>query len=145
MDQYGGGPEPADRDLCDERVRRRMLAEGPVGEWETLPGTHTTLMDDVIRFAVDGTGESRSRSIVHGETVQRFTWSVARPGLLACIVVDPPPQPDAAGDPEPPETLFVGFRFEERHGDIGSSWVMCDPVREGFWNLVLPVVPRHSR
>jgi hypothetical protein len=147
MGRHPSGPNSADVDLRDARVRRRMLTEGPVGEWVTLPGTHTALIYDVIRFAPDGTGEIRGDSTLGGETVEHFTWSVARPGLLTCVVTDATwmPAPDMDDDPEPDETQKVGFQFEEQHSDVGTFWVMCDSDRDGFWNLAFPVVPRPSR
>ncbi|WP_433796735.1 hypothetical protein [Actinoplanes sp. CA-252034] len=117
-------------DLTDAEVRRRLLAAGPVGDWETLPGTHTALMFDTVRFAADGTGETRSDSMLGGEIVERFTWSVVGPGLLTCTADD--------------EVETVGVRFEQRHSDVGVFWVMCDPGGEGFWHLALPLVPRRG-
>ena len=147
MDQHASGPNPSDVDLRDARVRRRMLTEGPVGVWETLPGTHTALMYDVIRFAPDGTGETCSDSVLGGETVAHFTWSVVRPGLLTCVVTDATWMPEPGGDdyPEPDETQRVDFQFEERHTDVGTFWVMREPDRDGFWDLAFPLVPRPSR
>jgi hypothetical protein len=147
MGQHPSGPSSASVDLRDARVRRRMLTEGPVGEWVTLPGTHTALMYDVIRFAPDGTGETCSDSMLGGETVEHFTWSVARPGLLACVVTDATwmPEPGMDDEPEPDEAQKVGFQFEEQHSDVGTFWVMRDSDGDGFWNLAFPVVPRPSR
>ena len=103
-----------------------MLTEGPVGEWATLPGTHTALMYDVIRFAPDGTGETRSDSTLGGETVEHFTWSVARPGLLTCVMTDATwmPEPGLDDHPDPDETQKVGFQFEELMGPAFSGQLL---------------------
>lgn len=124
-------------DLSHEHVRRRMLTEGPVGEWNTLPGTHTALMYDFVRFAPDGTGETYRDSLLGGETFEHFTWSVVAPGHLVCVVVE-----DSEEEAEPEN---VGFRFEEQNSDVGTFWVMRDPDWDGFWNFVQAVVPRRSR
>jgi hypothetical protein len=42
--------------LADESVRDRVFANGPVGGWHTVPGTHSVLYRESIRFDVDGTG-----------------------------------------------------------------------------------------
>jgi hypothetical protein len=112
------------------------MAEGPVGEWRSMPGTATAMMCDEIRFASDGTGESYSDSLLGGEHVKQFTWKLVGTGLLECIVRDEVLDPDGL------ETEKVGFRFEEQHSDIGTFWVMCDPDGSGFWDLFWPVVPR---
>jgi hypothetical protein len=127
-----------DVDLHDPHVRRRLLSEGPVGEWETLPGTHTALMYDLIRFDPDGTGETFSDSVLGGETVERFAWSIIRPGLLACVVIDTSPETAS----EPDDTERIGFQFAQQHTDVGTFWVMRDPDWDGFWNFTLPLVPR---
>lgn len=57
-------------DLSDIHVRQRLLAEGPVGEWHSRPGTATALMCDEIRFSSDGTGEAYSDSLLGGEHVK---------------------------------------------------------------------------
>jgi hypothetical protein len=147
MVQHRDEPNSAGVDLRDARVRLRMLTDGPVGDWVTVHGTHTVLMYDVIRFAPDGTGETRSDSILGGPTLEHFTWSVARPGLLTCFVLDATwmPEPGSDDDLESDETQNVGFQFEEHHTDVGTFWVMREPDRDGFWNLAFPLVPRPSR
>ncbi|MEU4161735.1 hypothetical protein [Actinoplanes sp. NPDC026670] len=116
-------------------MRDRLLAEGPVGEWVSMPSTATALMSDLIRFAADGTGQSYSSSLLGGEQVKRFTWKPAGSGMLERIERDTVAPGDA-------EVEMVGFRFAEQHSDIGSFWVMCDPGGDGFWDLVWPVVPQ---
>jgi len=68
-------------DLREERVRRRMLDEGPIGEWRTRPGTDTVLMEDDIRFGPEGTGAFRQDSVLLGEHVQPFGngWALCDP------------------------------------------------------------------
>ncbi|WP_033344033.1 hypothetical protein [Catenuloplanes japonicus] len=132
-------------DLSDPGVRHRLLAEGPVGAWETFPGTHTALMYDLVRFGPDGTGEIRSESVLGGESFANFTWSVRRSGLLACIVTEASYLPETDDDTEPDEVETVGFEFAQRHSDLGTFWVMRDPRTDGFWNLGFPLSPRTSR
>lgn len=118
-------------DIGDPDVRSRLLTEGPVGEWVTLPGTHTVLMSDYIRFDPGGTGEIHSDSVLGGEITEQFTWSMTGPGRLSCTVVDTEPEPEV-----------VGFAFEQQRSDIGAFWVMRDPDFDGFWRFALPVAPR---
>lgn len=127
--------------LDDERVRERLLVNGPVGTWKTLPGSHLLLFADTIRFDADGSGELCLHSALRGEQRLRLRWAVAGYGKIACQVIydDPLTGPDGAIEED--DWSHIAFVFERQTSDSGNYWVMKQPGRDGFWELALPVVP----
>jgi hypothetical protein len=131
--------------LADERVRERLALNGPVGLWKTMPGSHTRLFDESIRFDADGSGEMNLRSALGGAQRLRFRWHCERYATVACQPVDdeptPMPMPTPAGEPEPADWFRIAFCFEQSASDVGSHWVMRERDTEGFWELMTPLVP----
>jgi hypothetical protein len=127
--------------LSDEAVREQLSVEGPIGDWRLMPGTHTQLLDDSIRFDADGSGEMRLSSTLHGEERMRFRWRAEGRGVLAYQMIDDDPGFPNAGEREDDEWSHISFSFERRNSDTGSYWVMLEPGQKGFWDLSLPVVP----
>jgi hypothetical protein len=127
--------------LADERVRERLAENGPVGRWKTMPGTHTLLFDDSIRFDADGSGEMRLASAFGGTEELRFRWRSQGHGTLACHVIYDEPVLSDDGTPEPVDWSRIAFCFEQHASDTGSYWVMRQRGTQGFWELMLPIVP----
>jgi hypothetical protein len=127
--------------LADERVRERLALNGPLGAWKTLPGTHSLLFDDSIRFDADGGGEMCLRSALGGELRLRFRWRSEAYGVLGCQVQYDDPVLSDSGEPEEDEWSHIPFFFEQHASDTGSYWVMRQRERDGFWELMLPLVP----
>jgi hypothetical protein len=127
--------------LADETLRDRILADGPVGAWRTVPGTHTVLADESILFNRDGTGAWRCRSFLSGNTVQSFVWRVAGHGVVECQPVYEAPQTDAAGSPEASDWFRLALVIEPHATDTGTCWVLRERNSDGFWELAAPLVP----
>ena len=132
-----GHPQPgyretvADSELDDPAVRARIVAEGPIGHWQTVPGTHRSLADDAIHFDADGAGRLHSWSLTHGPQTESFSWRLEEPGVLAL-------RPEPAEDDEAWQR--VPFTIERHSTDIGSFWTMREATGPGFWWLLGPLV-----
>jgi hypothetical protein len=127
--------------LADELLRHRLLTNGPVGLWRTMPGSHTQLFDDLIDFRQDGSGEMRTRSAMHGTHTLRFVWRVAGHGVVECQPVYDVPEMDDHGQPEAADWFRLVFAFEQSSSDVGSHWVLKERDAPGFWELNAPLVP----
>jgi hypothetical protein len=125
--------------LADESVRDRVLANGPVGGWHTVPGTHSVLYRESIQFDVDGTGRMQSGGL-SGTTTQPFLWRSAGHGMVECQPLDDKRE---VGEPEPEENdwLRIAFVIEQQATDVGEFWVLRETNSDGFWDLMTPLVP----
>ena len=131
--------------LADECVRDRVLASGPVGGWHTVPGTHSVLYRESIRFDVDGTGRMQSGGL-SGTTTQRFLWRSAGHGLVECQPLDDTPEVSEPGQSEESgseenDWLRIAFVIEQQATDAGEFWVLRETNADGFWDLMTPLVP----
>jgi hypothetical protein len=131
-------------DLADERLRHRIMTNGPVGPWCTLPGTHTQLFDEAIHFHEDGTGELRTASVMHGARALRFAWRVVGYGVLECQPTYDAPEIGADGEPEALDRFRLPFVIEQQNTDTGSHWVLREDNAQGFWEMTAPLVPDGS-
>jgi hypothetical protein len=127
--------------LADERVRERLAQNGPVGRWKTVPGTHVVLFDESIRFDADGSGEMRQYSELGGARQERFRWRSEERGTVMCQLIDDEPMLSDVGEPETTSWFRIRFCFERHETDVGSFWVMRERGTEGFWELMMPLVP----
>jgi hypothetical protein len=131
--------------LADESVRDRVLVSGPVGGWHTVPGTHSVLYRESIRFDVDGTGRMQSGGL-SGTTTQRFLWRSAGHGLVECQPLDDTPEVSEPGQSEESgseenDWLRIAFVIEQQATDAGEFWVLRETDSDGFWDLMTPLVP----
>ena len=127
--------------LADESCRLSVLADGPVGAWRTVPGTHTVLADESIRFNRDGTGAWRCHSFLSGSMVRPFVWRVAGHGVVECQPVYAMPETDAAGKFEDSDWFRLSLVIEPHATDTGTCWVLRERNSGGFWELAAPLVP----
>jgi hypothetical protein len=127
--------------LADEVLRHRLLTNGPLGLWRTMPGSHTQLFDDLIDFRPDGSGEMRTSSAMHGASTLRFVWRVAGYGVVECQPVYDTPELDDQGQPEVADWFKLPFGFEQSSSDAGVHWVLKERGAPGFWELNAPLVP----
>ncbi|MEY4561627.1 MAG: hypothetical protein RLZZ618_904 [Pseudomonadota bacterium] len=127
--------------LADEHWRHAILTHGPRGMWRTVPGTHTQLFDEAIRFDTDGSGEMRQRSVMSGETALKFSWRATAYGVIECQPVCDTPSFDDDGEPEASDWFRIRFEFRELTTDAGTSWVLQERDADGFWELTAPLVP----
>jgi hypothetical protein len=128
-------------DLADERVRERLAQNGPVGRWKTVPGTHIVLFDGSIWFDADGSGEMRQRSVLGGVHQERFRWRSDERGTVMCQPIEDEPILSDAGEPETSSWFRIRFCFEQYETDVGTYWVMRERGHDGFWDLMMPLVP----
>jgi hypothetical protein len=126
--------------LADESVRSRVLANGPVGGWHTVPGTHSVLYRESIQFDADGTGRMQSGGL-SGTTTQPFLWRSAGHGVVECQPIYDTPEISEAGEPEASDWLRIAFMIEQRATDVGEFWVLRETNSDGFWDLMTPLVP----
>ena len=126
--------------LTDESVRDRVLANGPVGGWRTVPGTHSVLYRESIQFDVDGTGRMQSGGL-SGTTTQPFLWRSADHGVVECQPLDDKPEVSEPDEPEENDWLRIAFVIEQQATDAGEFWVLRESNSDGFWDLMTPLVP----
>ena len=126
--------------LTDESVRDRVLANGPVGGWRTVPGTHSVLYRESIQFDVDGTGRMQSGGL-SGTTTQPFLWRSADHGVVECQPLDDKPEVSEPDEPEENDWLRIAFVIEQQATDAGEFWVLRESDSDGFWDLMTPLVP----
>ena len=126
--------------LTDESVRDRVLANGPVGGWRTVPGTHSVLYRESIQFDVDGTGRMQSGGL-SGTTTQPFLWRSAGHGVVECQPLDDKPEVSEPDEPEENDWLRIAFVIEQQATDAGEFWVLRESDSDGFWDLMTPLVP----
>ncbi len=127
--------------LADEALRHRLLSNGPVGRWQTMPGTHTHLGVDVIEFRDDGRGEMNMSSVMIGKETLAFLWRSVEPGVVECQIVYEVPELDDVGQPEANDWSRLPFAFEQQHSDTGTYWVLKQSNATGFWELNTPLIP----
>jgi hypothetical protein len=126
--------------LADETVRNHVLASGPVGGWRTVPGTHSVLYQESIRFDADGTGRMQSGGL-SGTTTQPFLWRSAGHGVVECQPLDDEPEASETGAPDDNGWLRIAFVIEQKATDAGEFWVLRETDSDGFWDLMTPIVP----
>jgi hypothetical protein len=127
--------------LADETVRNRVLASGPVGGWRTVPGTHSVLYQESIRFNADGTGRMQSGGL-SGTTTQPFLWRSAGHGVVECQPLDDDePEAGETGASDDNGWPRIAFVIEQKATDAGEFWVLRETDLDGFWDLMTPVVP----
>ena len=126
--------------LTDESVRDRVLANGPVGGWRTVPGTHSVLYRESIQFDVDGTGRMQSGGL-SGTITQPFLWRSADHGVVECQPLDDKPEVSEPDEPEENDWLRISFVIEQQATDAGEFWVLRESNSDGFWDLMTPLVP----
>ena len=123
-------------DLDDPVVRARIVTEGPIGHWRTVPGTQPATESDSIEFDCDGSGRLHSWSMVHGPQTESFSWRMVESGVLA---LRPDPAPVGEAWQRRP------FRLERRSGDPRLYdevyWALRETTGSGFWWLRGPIVP----
>jgi hypothetical protein len=127
--------------LDDENQRNCVLAEGPVGRWRVLPGTHTVLSDGQVYFDSGGEGHITSSSLKNGERQLRFLWRMVGSGLVECQPQHEPPLLDDDGQPETDDWHRICFTIERLASDVGHFWALSETNSHGFWELQSPVVP----
>jgi hypothetical protein len=127
--------------LADEAVRAHLLTNGPLGRWQTVPGTHTQLSNESFEFREDGTGELHTSSLMHGDEVWRFSWRMFDHGVVECQLVYETLEVDDTGQPEESDWSRLPFVFEQQCTDSGWYWVLKQPNRSGFWDSNFPMVP----
>ncbi|MEQ1506827.1 MAG: hypothetical protein ABMB14_31660 [Myxococcota bacterium] len=106
-----------------------------VGQWRTVPGTHTALYDEWIRFDPDGTGALH----LDGPALDlAFTWRGAGPGVVACRERVPD------GD-EPADEVRIRFDQVRVATDTGAVLALRERGTDGFWLLSTPIVRATGR
>jgi hypothetical protein len=128
--------------LADEAERNHLRTKGPLGRWQTVPGTHTQLSNECFNFREDGTGEMNTSSMMHGDEVRRFLWRMLDHGVVECQLVYDTPEVDDNGQPEESDWLRLPFVFEQQSTDSGLYWVLKQPNHSGFWDSNFPIVPK---
>jgi len=83
--------------LADESVRDRVLANGPVGGWHTVPGTHSVLYRESIQFDVDGTGRMQSGGHERNDHAA-IPVAQAGHGVVECQPLDDKPRSASPGN-----------------------------------------------
>jgi hypothetical protein len=128
--------------LADEHVRHRVLSNGPVGAWRTLPGSHTEVIDDGIVFRADGSGEMRTHSALAGDSTQRFLWRVGGAwAVVECQPIYDTPELGPDGLPEAADWFRLALEVVPQATDAGEFWALKERGTAGLWWLLAPVVP----
>jgi hypothetical protein len=127
--------------LADDVLRHRLLTNGPLGLWRTMPGSHTQLFDEFIDFRPDGSGDMHTSSAMHGAHRLRFVWRAVAYGVVECQPVYDVPELDNQGQPEVADWFRLPFALEQHSSDNGTHWVLKERNAPGFWELNAPLVP----
>lgn len=127
--------------LADEHWHHAILTNGPRGQWRTVPGSHTQIFDETIRFDSDGTGEMLLRSVMSGDTSLKFAWRAIAYGVIECQPIYDTPEFDDDGEPEAADWFRIRFEIRQHATDAGTHWVLQELDAPGFWELTAPLVP----
>jgi hypothetical protein len=114
-----------------ELIRERMMHIGPVGIWESVPGSHNALFHSRVHFHSDGNGALRDWSRLQGESLLKFRWRMNGYGQIQCL-----PQyddNDSMVSAEEGDWLRLEFVFHRKRTDTGEYWAMTERDVEGFW------------